>query len=233
MNIFKDSYELCKANEIPLENNVRYNEHEVGSHKSSKMAANGFLNGRALCYCFSFPYFSVFLLICVVLLIRIDFYFRYYFSSSEKDQRNCFNKKRIPTRREALGRLLYGTITDRLKLLDAASIAANEVSAIWAERRRTSLLRPQRTIIQSLTDLHDKYYKMKSGSTRFTPNEIAKRKRFDEDLEQEFDIKLNPRAKKQRYGLMENRVQLLSKMKVLKIPKITKVLKIPIMFLML
>lgn len=104
------------------------------------------------------------------------------------EQKSSFCKRRIPTCREVIGRLLYFTTTLKLNVNAAASDVANEVVLLWKERRSTSHLRLHQSIVRSIKLLHGRYFKLKRNASRSSKRQIDKQIEFNSEANNEFDI---------------------------------------------
>lgn len=108
------------------------------------------------------------------------------------------NKKRIPTQEEVIARVLFETIINRCKKNVAYSIVATEVISIWRERRKTTILRLRQSVIRSIRLLHEEYIDVRKYCSRETDVGFRKRQEFENKIKSDFDIKSNPRPKKQK-----------------------------------
>lgn len=94
------------------------------------------------------------------------------------------HKAKIPTQVDVLGRLLFETTSNHLKISEATEKVACEVMAIWKTVRKAVKLRSQQDIIRLVELLREKYSRMKKHSNRHTQIQIERR----ESLNAEFNI---------------------------------------------
>lgn len=109
-------------------------------------------------------------------------------------QKKNLPQKKIPTKGDVLSRILFEiSNTKKRKISAAMKLVADEVMAIWSERRKTVEQRGKKSVVRSMKQLHKKYFDLKKNSSRNIKIENEKREHFVNDLAVEFEIKATPK----------------------------------------
>lgn len=98
------------------------------------------------------------------------------------------SRRKIPTGRDALGRLLYLIVKDKKFKSDASLTVAGEILDIWRSIRKDSNLHNKNYVSRKLKTLHTAYTKVKANINRKNDKESKRKVDFIKRLDSNFVV---------------------------------------------
>lgn len=117
------------------------------------------------------------------------------------EKRITFNKNKLPTKLEVLGRLLFCISPGKMSLNDACKLVVDEVMDIWQKIYTTRIFSENRTLVTSLKRLHGRYYGVFKNSNRDSKAEKNKRSKLMKFLAPIWNIECSDNRKRAKLDI--------------------------------